>query len=174
MKTDPKRGHGGHRQEKAGKRTGARKKSRPSRLTSRERSIQDVMTPYPQTLDATATVMDAAALMRANNIGDVVVLENDQLCGIVTDRDIVVRVLADGSDPAMVTVGEICSRELTTLPPTALISDAVRLIRDRAIRRLPVVEEDGEVLGIVSIGDLAVARDRGSALADVSAAAPNT
>jgi len=104
----------------------------------------------------------------------VVVLENNQLCGIVTDRDIVVRVLADGGDPAMVTVGEICSRELTTVPPTASIDDVVRLIRQKAIRRLPVVEEDGEVVGIVSIGDIAVARDRESALADVSAAPPNT
>ncbi len=118
-------------------------------------------------------VMDATELMRENNIGDLVVLENDQLWGIVTDRDIVARVLGDGNDPATVTVGEICSRELTTIPSTASISDAVRLIR-KAIRRLPVVEEDGGVLGIVSIGDLAVAQDRKSALADVSAAPPNT
>jgi len=74
----------------------------------------------------------------------------------------------------MVTVGEICSRELTTVPPTASIDDVVRLIREKAIRRLPVVEEDGEVVGIASIGDIAVARDRESALADVSAAPPNT
>ena len=131
------------------------------------------MTPVPKVLEATASVMDATELMRENNIGDLVVLENDQLWGIVTDRDIVARVLGDGNDPATVTVGEICSRELTTIPSTASISDAVRLIR-KAIRRLPVVEEDGGVLGIVSIGDLAVAQDRKSALADVSAAPPNT
>jgi len=132
------------------------------------------MTPEPKILEATASVMDAAELMRESDIGDVVVLEDDQLCGIVTDRDIVVRVLAEGSDPAMVTVGEICSRELTTIPPTASIGDAVRLFREKAIRRLPVVEEDGEVVGIVSIGDIAVARDRRSALGDISAAPPNT
>ena len=74
----------------------------------------------------------------------------------------------------MVTVGEICSRELTTVPPTASVDDAVRLIRQKAIRRLPVVEDNGEVLGIISIGDIAVAKDRESALADVSAAPPNT
>jgi CBS domain-containing protein len=138
-----------------------------------EQSVRDVMTPEPMVLEATASVMDAAELMRASDIGDVVVLEDDQLCGIVTDRDIVVRVLAEGSDPAMVTVGEICSRELTTIPPTASIGDAVRLFREKAIRRLPVVEEDGEVVGIVSIGDIAVARDRRSALGDISAAPPN-
>lgn len=139
-----------------------------------EQSVRDVMTPEPKVLEATASVIDAAELMRESDIGDVVVLEDDQLCGIVTDRDIVVRVLAEGSDPAMVTVGEICSRELTTIPPTASIGDAVRLFREKAIRRLPVVEEDGEVVGIVSIGDIAVARDRRSALGDISAAPPNT
>ena len=84
-----------------------------------------------------------------------------------------VRVLAEGSDPATVRVGQVCSRELTTIPPTASVGDAVRLIREKAIRRLPVVEE-GEVVGIVSMGDIAVARDRKSALGDVSAAPPNT
>ena len=160
---------------KNGKRTNTKQKSsRHSRTSSHKQSIQDVMTPDPKILEATASVRDAAELMRESDIGDVVVLENNQLCGIVTDRDIVVRVLADGGDPAMVTVGEICSRELTTVPPTASIDDVVRLIREKAIRRLPVVEEDGEVVGIVSIGDIAVARDRESALADVSAALPNT
>jgi len=132
------------------------------------------MTPDLKSLEATASVRAAAELMRESDIGDVVVLENNRLCGIVTDRDIVVRVLADGSDPGMVTVGDICSRELTTVPPTASIDDAIRLIRQKAIRRLPVVEDNGEILGIISIGDIAVAKDRESALADVSAAPPNT
>jgi CBS domain-containing protein len=158
-----------------GKRTGTkRKSSRQSQMSFREWSIQDLMTPDLKALEATASVRAAAELMRESDIGDVVVLENNRLCGIVTDRDIVVRVLADGSDPGMVTVGEICSRELTTVPPTASLDDAVRLIRQKAIRRLPVVEDDGEVLGIISIGDIAVAKDRESALADVSAAPPNT
>ncbi len=158
-----------------GKRTGTkRKSSRQSQMSFREWSIQDLMTPDLKALEATASVRAAAELMRESDIGDVVVLENNRLCGIVTDRDIVVRVLADGSDPGMVTVGEICSRELTTVPPTASVDDAVRLIRQKAIRRLPVVEDNGEVLGIISIGDIAVAKDRESALADVSAAPPNT
>jgi len=158
-----------------GKRTGTkRESSRQSQMTFREWSIQDLMTPDLKALEATASVRAAAELMRESDIGDVVVLENNRLCGIVTDRDIVVRVLAEGSDPGMVTVGEICSRELTTVPPTASIDDAVRLIRQKAIRRLPVVEDNGEILGIISIGDIAVAKDRESALADVSAAPPNT
>jgi len=143
-------------------------------MSFRDWSIQDLMTPDLKSLEATASVRAAAELMRESDIGDVVVLENNRLCGIVTDRDIVVRVLADGSDPGMVTVGDICSRALTTVPPTASIDDAIRLIRQKAIRRLPVVEDNGEILGIISIGDIAVAKDRESALADVSAAPPNT
>ena len=145
---------------------------RPGRIPQEE-SVRDVMTPLPRVLDDSASVMDAAEIMRDSDIGDVVVLEDRQLYGILTDRDIVVRVLAEGSDPATVRVGQVCSRELTTIPPTASVGDAVRLIREKAIRRLPVVEE-GEVVGIVSMGDIAVARDRKSALGDVSAAPPNT
>jgi CBS domain-containing protein len=140
----------------------------------RDESVREVMTPLPRALDTSASVMDAAEIMRDADIGDVVVLEDRRLYGILTDRDIVVRVLAEGSDPATVSVGQVCSRELTTIPPTASVGDAVRLIREKAIRRLPVVEEGGEVVGIVSMGDIAVARDRKSALGDVSAAPPNT
>jgi CBS domain-containing protein len=146
---------------------------RPERIP-RDESVREVMTPLPRALDTSASVMDAAEIMRDADIGDVVVLEDRRLYGILTDRDIVVRVLAEGSDPATVSVGQVCSRELTTIPPTASVGDAVRLIREKAIRRLPVVEEGGEVVGIVSMGDIAVARDRKSALGDVSAAPPNT
>jgi CBS domain-containing protein len=146
---------------------------RPERIP-RDESVREVMTPLPRALDTSASVMDAAEIMRDADIGDVVVLEDRRLYGILTDRDIVVRVLAEGSDPATVSVGQVCSRELTTIPPTASVGDAVRLIREKAIRRLPVVEEGGEVVGIVSMGDIAVARDRKSALGDVSAAPPST
>lgn len=145
---------------------------RPGRIP-RDESVRDVMTPLPRVLDMSASVMDAAEIMRDSDIGDVVVLEDRRLYGILTDRDIVVRVLAERSDPATVRVGQVCSRELTTILPTASVGDAVRLIREKAIRRLPVVE-DGEVVGIVSMGDIAVARDRKSALGEVSAAPPNT
>jgi CBS domain-containing protein len=145
---------------------------RPGRIPQDE-CVRDVMTPLPRVLDTSASVMDAAEIMRNSDIGDVVVLEGGRLYGILTDRDIVVRVLAEGSDPATVRVGQVCSRELTTIPPTASVGEAVRLIREKAIRRLPVVEE-GEVVGIVSMGDIAVARDRKSALGEVSAAPPNT
>lgn len=136
-------------------------------------SIRDVMTPNPCAISPSASVLDAAQVMRGNDIGDVIVLEDDRLFGILTDRDIVVRVLAEGGDPETTPVGEICSRELTTIEPTASVGEAVRLMREKAIRRLPVVDDEGFVMGIVSIGDVAVERDRRSALGDISAAPPN-
>jgi len=135
-----------------------------------EQSIRDVMTPNPSAISRSASILDAAQLMRGNNIGDVIVLEDDRLFGILTDRDIG---LAERSDPKTIPVGEICSRDLTTIEPTASVEQAVRLMREKAIRRLPVVDESGDVMGIVSIGDVAVERDPQSALADISAAPPN-
>ena len=135
--------------------------------------VQDVMTPNPCAISPEASVMDAAEIMRECNIGDVIVLEGDWLFGILTDRDIVVRALAEGLEPETTPVGEICSRELTTIEPTATVKHAVQLMREKALRRLPVVDDSGHVIGIVSIGDVAVERDRRSALADISAAPPN-
>ena len=136
--------------------------------------IRDVMTTNPQTLPEGTTVREAAETMRANDIGDVIVVDdNGTLTGIVTDRDIVVRVVAEGRDPRATRLGDIASRELTALAPDDPVERAVELMRERAIRRLPVVEQ-GKPVGIVSIGDLALDRDPDSALADISAAPPNT
>ena len=136
-------------------------------------NVGDIMTRPPRTLDVSASVMDAATLMREGDFGDVVVLEEGRLCGILTDRDIVVRVLATGDDPSSVRVGDVCSRVLTTVSESDGIGDAVRLIRAKAVRRLPVLDDDGKLVGIVSLGDLALARDPKSALGDISAAPPN-
>jgi CBS domain-containing protein len=134
--------------------------------------LRDIMTQKPLTLQMSDTITAAARTMRDGNIGDVVVLEDGQVRGILTDRDIVVRALAEGMDPARTTVGEVCSRELTTLSPTDSIAQAVSIMRDKAIRRLPVVE-GGRPVGIVSLGDLAVEREPESALGGISAAPPN-
>lgn len=136
------------------------------------RSIRDLMNSNPISMPMTSTVAEAARKMRDADIGDVIVLEDSQLCGIVTDRDIVVRAIAEGRDPAKVKLGDICSRDMTTLSPTDTVEDAVRLMRDKAIRRLPVVEK-GKPVGVVSLGDLAVSQDPHSALGDISAAPPN-
>jgi CBS domain-containing protein len=135
--------------------------------------IHDVMTPNPVSLPGTASVHEAARAMRDQDIGDVIVLENNQICGIVTDRDIVVRAVAEMRDPAATTLADICSHALTTVSPDDSIAQAVRLMREKAIRRLPVVE-GGRAVGIVSLGDLAIERDPESALGEISAAPPNT
>jgi CBS domain-containing protein len=134
--------------------------------------LREIMTQKPVTVQVTDTVVAAARSMRDGNIGDVVVVDNGQIQGILTDRDIVVRALAEGRDPARTTVGEICSRELTTLSPNDAIGDAEKTMRARAIRRLPVVE-GGRPVGIVSLGDLAVERNPDSTLGGISAAPPN-
>jgi len=136
--------------------------------------IRDVMTTNPETLPESTTVREAAETMRANDIGDVVIVDdNGAISGILTDRDIVVRVVAEGRDPRVTRIGDIASRELTAASPDDPVDRAVQLMRERAIRRLPVVDK-GKPVGIVSIGDLALDRDPDSALADISAAPPNT
>ena len=134
--------------------------------------VAEVMTKNPETLPATATVAEAAQIMRDKNIGDVIVLEGDAVCGIVTDRDIVIRGLAEGGD-VQTKLGDICSKDLTTLDVDAKIGDAVKLMEEKAVRRLPVVE-DGKPIGIVTLGDLSLVWDRDSALSQVSAAPPTT
>ena len=135
-------------------------------------SMRDVMTTQPVALPATSSVVDAARAMRDSDIGDVIVVENGQICGMVTDRDITVRGVAEGRNISSLTLGDICSRQLTTLSPTDSVDDAVLLMREKALRRLPVVE-GGKPVGIVSLGDLAVTKDPHSALGNISAAPAN-
>jgi CBS domain-containing protein len=99
--------------------------------------------------------------------------DDGQVRGIVTDRDIVVRAVADGRDPASTTLGEVGSTDVVALSPDDTVERAVEIMRQKAIRRVPVVE-GGRAVGIVSIGDLAAERDPDSALADISSARPNT
>jgi CBS domain-containing protein len=110
--------------------------------------------------------------MRFRNVGDVIVLDGAAICGVVTDRDIVTRAVAEDRDPKETTLGEICSRDLVTIDATATVDDAITLMREHAIRRLPVTKAEKPV-GVVSIGDLAMLRDPGSVLAAISAAPAN-
>jgi CBS domain-containing protein len=134
--------------------------------------VREVMTENPVMLEAEDTLVEAAREMRDQDIGDVLVMKDSKLCGIVTDRDITVRSTADGKDPNQVKLGDICSQEMVTIGADRPVSEAVGLMRNRALRRLPVVEGDQPV-GIVSIGDLAVELDERSVLASISAADPN-
>jgi CBS domain-containing protein len=136
-------------------------------------SVREVMTPDPACVRVDDILIDAAKLMRQGDFGAVVVVENGgKVRGILTDRDIVVRAVATGRDPTATEVREVLTGEPTTLTPTDSLDEAVSTLRDAHVRRLPVVD-GSDVVGIVSIGDLALARDERSALADISAAAPN-
>ena len=135
---------------------------------------RDIMTPNPSTVTESTSLQAVARMMKDSDVGVVPVCDSSKkVIGLVTDRDIVVRAVADGCEPTSTSVGDICSRDLVTLEPTAPVEEAVTLMRERALRRLPIVEK-GKPVGIVSIGDLAVERDEDSALADISAAPPNT
>jgi CBS domain-containing protein len=133
--------------------------------------VADVMTPAPTSVDATDTIEAAARAMASGDVGALIVESESRIVGIITDRDIVVRGLAEGRG-LDATVGEIASDQLVTVGPGDPVATAVEVMRDAAVRRVPVMDGDTAV-GIVSIGDLAVERDPSSALADISEEPPN-
>ena len=136
-------------------------------------TVNQVMTADPRAVSPSDTLQEAARQMREGDVGVLVVVDGGKVSGIVTDRDIVVRAVADGRDPSSATVGEVASDTVITVTPDQSASEAARVMREHDVRRLVVVQ-DSRPIGIVSIGDLAVALDDESALADISAASPNT
>ena len=137
-------------------------------------TIQDLMTTDLCALSPQATLAEAAGTMRDRDVGDVLVIDDaGELRGIVTDRDITVRATADGRDPTATQLGDVCTDALVTVAVDDAVDDAVRSMREQAVRRLPVVDDDGTPIGMISIGDLARSEDPSSALADISADAPN-
>ena len=135
-------------------------------------SIREVMTADPVCLPANTSVEEAARRMRDENIGDIIVEKDGKLYGIITDRDIVVRVLAEGKDVRATDLESICSRDLSTVTADDTVKDAIQIMEDKALRRIPVVEE-GKVIGIVSLGDIAIEKKPKSTLGKVSAASAN-
>jgi CBS domain-containing protein len=135
-------------------------------------TVGDIMTTDLVSLSAEHSVRDAARRMREANVGAIVVQKHGNLFGIVTDRDIVVRCLAHGGDCDETPLSEICSPDVTTLGPDDEVDRAVTVMRDKAIRRIPVVK-NGKAIGILSLGDLALQRDPFSALGAISKALPN-
>ena len=134
--------------------------------------VSEVMTTEVESVQLNSTLEEVASIMKVENVGAVpVVDEDDDLVGIITDRDIVVRCVADGKSPADTNVEEVLSHELETIEPDADIEEAARLMADKQIRRLPVCE-DGELVGMLSIGDLAVKTPQvhasGEALREIS------
>ncbi|ANH90428.1 MULTISPECIES: CBS domain-containing protein [unclassified Streptomyces] len=134
--------------------------------------VRDIMTSRLVTVEPQTSVTAVAQKMRDEDIGIVLVTDGDELRGLVSDRDLVVRSLADGGDQEQRTVASACSDDLFTVGPDEELGHAVELMREHSVRRVPVVDH-GHPVGIVSLGDLAIERDPGSALGDISAARPN-
>ncbi|MFZ3567193.1 CBS domain-containing protein [Streptomyces sp. BH097] len=133
--------------------------------------VREVMTPGVVAVRPDASLVEAAQLMRAQDIGDVLVTDGTQVVGVLTDRDIALRAVADGADPLTVSAEAVCTPHPVAVGPDDEVSAAVALMREHAVRRLPVVQ-DGQAVGMVSLGDLALTRDPASALADISGADP--
>jgi CBS domain-containing protein len=117
--------------------------------------IRDIMTSNPSTIEPDKPVAEAARIMKQEDAGVVPVTENGVLTGMVTDRDITVRVVAEGKDPQSTTVREVASNDLVTVDPRQELDDALRLMAQHKVRRLPVVEEDGRLVGVLAQADVA-------------------
>ena len=119
------------------------------------KTIREVMTSNPCTIDADKDVVHAAKMLRDEDVGVAPIVEGDQLIGVLTDRDIAIKVVAEGKDPQATKVSEIASKDIVTIDPQQDLDEAVRLMAQHQVRRLPVVEEDGKIVGIVAQADVA-------------------
>jgi CBS domain-containing protein len=119
------------------------------------KSIREVMTSNPSTVSVDQNVSDAARIMKSEDAGIVPIVEGDRLIGTITDRDIAIRVVAEGKDPSSTSVRDVASTDLVTIDPQQDLDEALRLMARHQVRRLPVVEEDGRLVGIVAQADVA-------------------
>ena len=122
------------------------------------KSIRDCMTQSPETVDSSSTAVEAAQQMKKADAGMIPVVQNGKLVGTVTDRDIALRVVAEGKDPQNTTVGEFASKEIVTVEPDKDLSEALHLMARHQVRRLPVVEGDS-LVGVIAQADVAQAAD---------------
>jgi CBS domain-containing protein len=118
------------------------------------KSIQEAMTPNPSTVEPATTAQEAAKLMKSEDIGSLPIVEGNKLVGVITDRDVAIRIVAEGRGTET-TVGEIASNDVVTVDPEQSLEEAARLMAERQVRRLPVVEEDGRLVGILAQADIA-------------------
>jgi CBS domain-containing protein len=119
------------------------------------KSVRDAMTEDPRSIGASASVVEAARLMREGHIGSLPITDDGKLVGMITDRDITTRVVAEAADPKMTSVGDVCSRDLISVEPDESLEEAVQLMARHQVRRLPVVE-NGRLVGIVAQADIAL------------------
>jgi CBS domain-containing protein len=120
-----------------------------------DHQIRELMTANPRAIEADKPVAEAAKMMRDEDVGLAPIVEGDRLVGTVTDRDIAIRVVAEGRDPESTTVREVASTDLVTIDPEQSLDEALRLMAQHQVRRLPVVEEDGRLVGVLAQADVA-------------------
>jgi CBS domain-containing protein len=135
------------------------------------KSIREVMSSNPCAIEADKPVAYAARMMKDEDVGLAPVVEGDRLVGALTDRDIVVRVVAEGKNPQSVTVREVASTEVVTVDPQQELDEALQLMASKQVRRLPVVEGDGRLVGVLAQADIArEAKDKqtGQLVEDIS------
>jgi CBS domain-containing protein len=118
-------------------------------------TIKDVMTSKPCTIDADKSVAYAAKMMREEDVGLAPIVEGDKLIGMLTDRDIAIRVVAEDRNPDQVKVREVASKQVVTIDPQQDLDEALRIMAKHQVRRLAVVEEDGKLVGVVAQADIA-------------------
>jgi CBS domain-containing protein len=123
------------------------------------KSVRDLMSSNPHSVSSDASVVDAARIMRDEDVGLVPVVDGDRLVGTITDRDITIRVVVEQKDPQSVKVRDVASTDLVTVDPQQDLDQALRLMAQHQVRRLPVVEEGGRLVGIVAQADVARAAD---------------
>ena len=122
--------------------------------------VRDAMTPNPKAVDPDTPVTEAARMMLADDVGSLPVVQGERLIGIVTDRDITTRVVAEEKDPGSLGVGGVATRELVTVSPEDSLADALGLMARHQIRRVPVVEQEGQrLVGILAQADVALQAD---------------
>ena len=136
------------------------------------RKVRDIMSAASACMAPGESVSAAARVMKRHRIGTVLVLTDGRLSGFLTDRDITVRVPAEDRDPRTTPIGDICSSHLVVLGPDDDLVLASRLVRDHAVRRIPVLQ-DGTPVGVVAVGDLALESGATSVLSGMSSAPPN-
>jgi CBS domain-containing protein len=119
------------------------------------KSVRELMSSNPRSVSSESSVADVARVMRDEDVGLIPIVDGDRLIGTVTDRDVTIRVVAEQKDPQSVQVREIASTDLVTIDPQQDLDEALRLMAQHQVRRLPVVEEDGRLVGIVAQADVA-------------------
>ena len=120
------------------------------------KSIQEAMTSNPTTVEPTTTAQEAARTMKSEDVGSLPIVEGDKLVGVITDRDLAIRIIAEGKG-IDTPVAEIASKDVVTIDPQQSLEEAARLMASNQVRRLPVVEEDGRLVGILAQADIAQA-----------------